>query len=94
MVDKPAESYPSSPWALLVVLLAVVIGVVFAMLGYWRRAALMIAGALVLGAGLRLVLPRDLAGLLVVRRRWIDVTVMATIGVAITVAAFVVPPSR
>lgn len=92
--DKPADSYPSSPWALMLVLVAVAIGVGFAVTEYWRRAALMFAGAMMLGAGLRLVLPRRLAGLLVVRRRSIDVTVMALIGIAITVAAFVVPPAK
>lgn len=94
MPDKPADSYPSSPWALLLVLAAVIVGIAFAWTGHWRRASLMIAGALLMGAGLRLVLPRRLAGLLVVRRRWIDVAVMAVIGAAIAVVAFIVPPSR
>lgn len=92
--DKPADSYPSSPWALLVVLVAVGVGVGYAVMEHWRRAALMVAGAMMLGAALRLVLPRRMAGLLVVRRRSIDVTVMALVGIAITVSAFVVPPAR
>lgn len=92
MADKPADSYPSNPWPLLVVLAAVLIGVAYAATGHWRRAALMVAGALVMGAGLRLVLPPRTAGLLVVRRRWIDVAVMAVIGISIGLVAFVVPP--
>ncbi|AQP45049.1 DUF3017 domain-containing protein [Tessaracoccus flavus] len=94
MPDKPADSYPDNPWPLLLVLAAVLVGVGYAGFGHWRRAALMIAGALALGAGLRAVLPPRLAGLLVVRRRWIDVAVMATFGVAIAVVSLVVPPSR
>lgn len=94
MPDKPADSYPDNPWPLLVVLAAVLVGVGYAGFGHWRRAALMIAGALALGAGLRAVLPSRLAGLLVVRRRWIDVAVMGTFGVAIAVVSLVVPPAR
>lgn len=52
----------------------------------------MVAGALVMGAGLRLVLPCRWAGLLVVRQRWLDVLVMAFMGIAIAVVSFVVPP--
>lgn len=91
--DKPADSYPSNPWPLLIVLVAVLAGVVLAGLGYWRRASLMIAGALVMGAGFRAVLPPHIAGLLVVRRKWLDVAVMGLIGLSIAVVAFVVPPS-
>lgn len=92
--DKPVDWYPSSPWALLVVLAAIVVGMIYAYFGHWRRAALMVAGALMLGAGLRLVLPREWAGLLVVRRRTLDVTTMSLMGIAIAVVAFVVPPTR
>ena len=50
--------------------------------------------ALLLGALLRLVLPREIAGLLTLRRRWVDVVVMAGMGTAVAVLALVVPPSR
>lgn len=90
--DKPADSYPSNPWPLLLVVAVVVVGAALAGFGFWRRGSLLIAGALGLGAVLRLVLPRRVAGLLVVRRRWIDVTVMAAIAVATAVMAVVVPP--
>lgn len=91
--DRPADSYPDSPWALGLVLLAVAVGVGYAVAGHWRRSALMFAGAMVLAAFLRLILPAKLAGLLVVRRRWIDVVVPLVVGIAITVVAFVVPPA-
>ncbi|MFD0867072.1 DUF3017 domain-containing protein, partial [Tessaracoccus lubricantis] len=73
--DKPADSYPDSPLALALTVAVLGVGVVFATLGRWRMASLIIGAALLLGAGLRLVLPRTAAGLLVVRRRWIDVSV-------------------
>ena len=92
--DKPADSYPSNPWPLLAVLSAVAVGAGYAAFGHWRRAALLIAAALLLGALLRLVLPRHVAGLLTVRRRWVDVVVMAGMGAAVTVVALLVPPAR
>ena len=91
--DKPAESYPSNPWPLLLVAAVLSAGTVYAALGHWKRGALLIAGSLCLGAALRLVLPRATAGLLVIRRRWIDVTVMAGIGLALAAVALIVPPS-
>ena len=90
--DKPAESYPLNPWPLVAVVGVLLGGVVVALLGHWRAAAMIVAGSLLLGAALRLVLPRRMAGLLVIRRRWIDVTVMAVLAVATAVVASVVPP--
>ncbi|MFT3887401.1 MAG: DUF3017 domain-containing protein [Arachnia sp.] len=92
--DKPVDWFPDSPWALTVSLLLVSVGVTFAALGHWRRAALMIAAGLVLGGVLRLVLSREAAGMLVVRGRWVDVTVMLGLGIATAVVAFLVPPAR
>lgn len=91
--DKPADSYPSTRWPLLLSVAFVVAGAAVAAFGYWRRAALLVAAGLLLGAVLRLVLPKSVAGLLVVRRRWIDVTVMAVMGAAIIAATLIVPPS-
>ena len=91
--DKPADSYPDSPWALGVALAILAAGVAFAAMGRWRMASLLIGGALLVAAALRLVLPRMQAGLLVVRRRWIDVSVLTLLGVAVVVLAFVVPPT-
>lgn len=91
--DRPADSYPSNPWPLIIVVAVVIAAVMFAALGFWRRSALLFAAALGLGAVLRLVLPRRIAGLLVVRRRWIDVTVMAVMAIATAAIAFIVPGS-
>ena len=42
--DKPVDWYPDSPWPLAAALACVAVGVSFAVLGHWRRAAVMIAG--------------------------------------------------
>lgn len=93
MPDKPAESYPLNPWPLVAVICVVLGAVVTALFGHWRLASMLIAAALLLGALLRLVLPRSVAGLLVIRRKWIDVAVMAVLGVATAAVAVIVPPN-
>lgn len=89
--EKALDSSPTSPWALSAVLGVLVLGVGFVAAGHWRRGSLLIAGALLLGAALRLLLPRQLAGLLVTRRRIFDVVVMGLIGAAIVALALIVP---
>ncbi len=79
-------------WAWFVTVAIFAVGAMFAMLptGHWRRGSAIMGFALLVGAGLRLLLG-DKAGLLVVRARWFDVTAMLLMGVGITVLAFWVP---
>jgi len=92
--DLPADDFPSNPWPLMVVLVVLAAALVFLGLGRWRSASLLIAGAAGLAALLRLVLRARVAGLLVVRRRWVDVVGLASVAVGIAALAFLVPPSR
>ncbi|MGO1487378.1 MAG: DUF3017 domain-containing protein [Arachnia sp.] len=91
--DLPAEEFPSNPWPLVAALVVLGVSLVFLGLGRWRSASLLIAGATGLAALLRLVLRARVAGLLVVRRRWIDVVGLAAIAVAIAALALLVPPA-
>ena len=74
------------------VLLVVTVGVVAAAEHYWRKGLALISVGLLLGAGLRLVLPTRAAGGLVVRSRGFDVVVLGGLGVTIGVLAVVIPP--
>lgn len=58
---------------------------------YFRRGSIVLAGSVLLAAFLRLLLPTDEAGMLVVRSKKIDVAVLATLGIGLTVFAFWVP---
>ncbi len=91
--DLPADEFPSNPWPLMVVLAVLAFALVLLGLGRWRSASLMIAAAAGLAALLRLVLRARVAGLLVVRRRWVDVVGLASMAVGIAALAFLVPPS-
>ncbi|EPH02382.1 hypothetical protein HMPREF1531_01688 [Propionibacterium sp. oral taxon 192 str. F0372] len=77
--------------ALAVVLVAFAVGLVLVWLHHWRRGSMMMGGAMVLAAGLRMLLPERVVGLLVVRSRLFDVLVSLTAGVAMIVLGLVVP---
>ena len=87
---------PRRQWPLLLVSALVLGGVVSALLGpdTWRAGCLVVGGALVLGAFLRLVLSTRAAGLLRVRSKAFDVGVMLLAGAAILVLSVVVPAGR
>ena len=80
-------------WPLLVVLAGVVGGLVLATLGpeTWRAGCLIIGASLGVGALLRLALPSREAGLLQVRGKAFDITLLLVLAVAVIVLAIAVP---
>jgi hypothetical protein len=73
------------------VLAAVTAGLAAVSQDYWRRGLLVI-GTILLGAGLvRLVLPERLVGLLAVRSRPFDVTMLVVLGAGIVALTLTVP---
>jgi hypothetical protein len=98
--DVPAESaepagrrYPSTIGGAcyLVVLAASAVGLGITARGDWRLGVRWIAASLVVAAVLRLVLPAREAGMLAVRRRSLDVTLLAVVGVALFVLSVAIP---
>jgi hypothetical protein len=59
---------------------------------FWRRGALLIGIAVGLAAVLRLALTEDRAGLLVVRSKAIDFTMMASVAAAMVYIAWTIDP--
>ncbi|MDO5736097.1 MAG: DUF3017 domain-containing protein [Propionibacteriaceae bacterium] len=92
--DLPADEFPSNPWPLVVVLVVLGAGLVLLGIGRWRSASLVIASSAALAALLRLVLRARIAGLLVVRGRWVDVVGLSAMAAGIATLALLVPPSR
>lgn len=78
-------------WALVLVLLTLAAGVVLVAQGTWRHGCELAAISALLGMILRLVLPPQAAGLLVVRNRTVDVFVLLFLGGAAMVLALIVP---
>jgi hypothetical protein len=88
-VTGTERKLPDAPlWAVVALVLG---GLLAVAAGYWRSGLLLVALALGVGALLRLLLPAADAGLLVVRSRSMDVTVLAALGVGLGVLALVVP---
>jgi hypothetical protein len=70
------------------------IGVVFAAFGSWRQGAGYVGAALLLACLARWVIPDRMAGLLRVRRKALDVLLLALLGVGIVVITLVVRDPR
>jgi Protein of unknown function (DUF3017) len=90
--DVPAESaepqgrrYPSTIGGLcyLLVLAVSAVGLAVVTRGDWRLGVKLIASALGLAAAVRLALPAHQAGMLAVRRRAVDVLILAALAAAL-----------
>jgi hypothetical protein len=79
-------------WPILLVGLIFVTA--FALVGanFWRRGSLLIGIAVGVAATLRLVLPEDRAGLLVVRGKGIDFMTTAAVAAAMVYIAWTIDP--
>jgi hypothetical protein len=87
VTEEPLEEddqrrYPSTIGGALYigVLVVCLVGIGLVSTGEWRLGVKVLAGALVGAGGLRLVLPRRDAGMLAVRHRAIDVTLLTALG--------------
>ena len=99
LVPRPEASAAARSlrqWPLLIVVIGVLAGLVVSFLGEstWRLGCLLIGASLGVGAVERIAWPSRDAGLLQVRTKAFDVTVLAVAGAAIIALAIVVPEGR
>lgn len=94
--DAASASRSTRLWPLLVVLIGVAIGLTIAVVAEqsWRLGCLVIGTSLLVGAVIRGALPGRDAGLLQVRSRPFDITVLVLGGIAIIALSIAVPPGR
>lgn len=76
--------------AFATVLAVVALGLVRIVQYHWREGTSVIAGALLLAAGLRAVLPPDRAGLLAIRSRGIDLLLYGGFGLLMLAVALTI----
>ena len=83
--DPGPRRHPSTIGGLfyLVVLAITAVGIVISWTGDWRLGVKWIGAALILGAVVRLVLPRRDAGMLAVRNRAVDAVMLSGVGVTL-----------
>lgn len=79
-------------WPLAIVLAGVTTGLVIVATSHWRLGSTVIGAAITLGGLLRL-LPQQRVGLLAVRNKVLDSTVLLGVGIGIIALAFLIPPS-
>lgn len=93
-VPPAADRRFATQLPLIAVLAVVAAGLAVIALHHFRLGSFLVACGVLLGAGLRMRLSAHRAGLLVVRSRALDVTVLGALGAAVLVLTFLVPPLR
>jgi len=81
-----------SQWPILAVASIFAVAMVLVAAGFWRRGTFLIGIGVGVAAGLRLVLPDDRAGLLVVRSKSLDFATMTTLSVVVIYIAWTIDP--
>lgn len=79
-------------WPILTVAAIFLVALVLVATGFWRRGAFLIGVAVGVAAVLRLVLPDERAGLLVVRTKSLDFATMMTISLVMLYTAYTIDP--
>jgi len=79
-------------WPWFVVCAGVGAGLVVVAMDRFRRGGLLLGASVLLAGWLRALLPPDRLGVLVIRRRSVDVAVLFVLGIGIVVLALVIPP--
>ncbi len=88
---KLPRSYGSRVY--LAQLIAVAVGLIFLLVGWWRTGISLIAISFILAAVARAMISDDHVGMLGVRGRLFDILWMSVLGVSLGVLAIVVPNS-
>ena len=93
MTAPARRRYPSTFGGLiyLIVVLATLVGLAMVAFGPWRRGMALVGFALIFAACMRLVTKEDEAGMLRVRSRWFDVSVLAGVGASLIALAANIP---
>jgi hypothetical protein len=93
-VTEPAgRRYPSTFGGLVYLVVVAVTGVGLGLVAFgpWRRGIALLGFALLFAATMRLVTRESEAGMLRVRSRWFDVSVLAGVGIALLALAANIP---
>ncbi len=78
-------------WPIMLVFLGIGISLILIATDHFRRGSIGLAVSVLLAAFLRLFLPNSAAGMLVVRSKVVDVAVLGSLGVILTIFALWVP---
>lgn len=79
-------------WPVLTVAAVGLVALFLVAAGFWRRGALLIGIGVGVAAGLRLILPEDRLGILVVRSKSVDFATMTTFSALVVYIAWTIDP--
>jgi uncharacterized membrane protein len=91
-VQDRTRDLARAQWPILTVAAVFSVALALVAAGFWRRGALLIGIGVGVAAGLRLLLPDEQAGLLVVRSKRLDFATMAVVSAAVVYIAFTIDP--
>jgi len=91
-VRERAQRILRAQWPIVTVAAIFLVALVLVAAGFWRRGAFLIGVGVGVAAVLRLVLPEDRAGLLVVRTKSLDFATMTTISTIMIYTAWTIDP--
>jgi DUF3017 family protein len=93
VTERVPRRYPSTLGGLIYIMVVAItlVGLALVAFGPWRRGVAVLGCALIFAATMRLVTNEDQAGMLRVRSRLFDVTVLAGVGVALLALAASIP---
>lgn len=91
-VRERARRVARAQWPILTVAAIFGVALILVAAGFWRRGAFLIGVGVGVAAALRLVLPDDRAGLLVVRTKSLDFATMTTFSVVMLYVAYTIDP--
>ena len=85
------KTFLKQQWPILSVYLGILVALIVVVFIDFRMGAILLSLSVLLAFVLRLRLPDAAAGLLRIRRRRVDLTVLATLGTFLLILALVVP---
>ena len=84
------KSRASVYWPFAVIVLVALIGFLRVAMQHWREGSVLIGGALLIAAALRVLLTTEQAGLLAIRSRAVDVLLYSGFGLMIVLVALTI----
>lgn len=81
-----------SQWPITIVLIGITIALLMIAMDHFRRGSIVLSASVMLAAFLRLLLPEGEAGMLAVRSKPVDITVLGCLAIGLSVFTFWVPP--
>ena len=91
-IPQTAREVVRAQWPILTVAAIFAVALVLVAAGFWRRGSVLIGVAVGVAAALRLALPDERAGLLVVRDKGLDFATMTTISAVMIYTAWTIDP--